>query len=343
MTVSVIVRTKDEAARLRLTLASLSRQTAPVEVVVVNDGSSDATRAVLAEAAPSLELIAIDHAAAKGRSAASNTGARVASGDVLLFLDGDTLAGPDMAARHAAVHATASDVAGRGETFHLRGTRFFADPESATPAAGREAAMAAIEPARLERMRVTRDDVLGNFAAIDGRADAGIYHGSAARTIYELEMEALREHPECTVLWAASSGSNFSVRRDAFLEAGGFDEALDLNEHRELALRLTTGGVRMTPVDGARTYHLLHRSQPRDPLVDTAWESTFYRAHPTLAVKLQAVMWATIAGKPVAPAEARINSILELETASHGNNGIDYDAVRQGLGLPPLPAHAVSP
>ena len=39
MSVSVIVRSKNEADRLRLTLTSLARQTVPAEVIVVNDGS----------------------------------------------------------------------------------------------------------------------------------------------------------------------------------------------------------------------------------------------------------------------------------------------------------------
>ena len=43
MTLSVIVRTRNEADRLRLTLASLAVQGAPSEIIVVNDGSADHT------------------------------------------------------------------------------------------------------------------------------------------------------------------------------------------------------------------------------------------------------------------------------------------------------------
>ena len=134
MTLSVVIRSKDEADRLRLTLASLSRQTAPAEVVVVDDGSSDHTEAVLAAAG--LPLVVVRHAMAKGRSAAANAGARAASGDVLLFLDGDTLADPDLVRRHAEAHAGRPALVGRGEMFHLRCTRFLLDPETATPRPG---------------------------------------------------------------------------------------------------------------------------------------------------------------------------------------------------------------
>ncbi len=103
------------------------------------------------------------------------------------------------------------------------------------------------------------------------------------------------------MLWAAASGANQSVRRDFFLAAGGFDEAIDTNEHRELALRLTARGARMAFAEGARTYHLTHRSGWRDPLVETGWELAFWRAHPLPAVKLLSVFWAASARRPAFP------------------------------------------
>ena len=41
MRASMIVRSKVEADRLRLILISLAKRTAPAEVIVVNDGSTD--------------------------------------------------------------------------------------------------------------------------------------------------------------------------------------------------------------------------------------------------------------------------------------------------------------
>ncbi len=66
MSVSVVIRSKDEADRLRLTLASLARQTEACEVVVVNDGSADHTRAVLDEAAGGRALVVVHHDGAAG-------------------------------------------------------------------------------------------------------------------------------------------------------------------------------------------------------------------------------------------------------------------------------------
>lgn len=338
MRVSVVIRSKDEADRLRLTLTSLSHQAMSAEVVVVNDGSLDHTEAVLAEAAGWLPLITVKHATPKGRSGAANAGARAASGDVLLFLDGDTLAHPELVARHAAAHAANRAIIGRGETFHLRGTRFLQDPETGTPRAGEEKRLAGMAANELARLCVTRADIIDDFASIDRRAAPGVYPGAGPRRLHEIEMDALHNHPACAVLWAAASGSNLSVDRDRFLGVGGFDEALDINEHRELALRLCESGLRMVPVEGARTYHMTHRTGWRDPLEDPSWEATLYRAHPLMAVKLLNVFWASLNPRFRIPREAEIKTLPELESAARGERGVDFDAVRRlVLALPELP------
>jgi glycosyltransferase involved in cell wall biosynthesis len=338
MQVSVVVRSKDEADRLRLTLASLARQTMPAEVIVVDDGSTDHTSTVLAEAARELPFRVVAHATPRGRAGAANAGARAATGEVLLFLDGDTLAAPEMVARHAAVHAAGSQRIGRGERFHFRGTRFLQDPETGTPRPGEEARLARMAPGEHSRLLVTRADVIDDFAALARRAEPGVYPGAGPRQLDELEVDALRHHPDSSVLWAAACGANLSVRRDAFARVGGFDEAIDNNEHRELALRLYLDGARMLLVEGASAYHLTHRAGWRDPLRDTQWEVVFYRAHPELVVKLLAVFWASLAPNSRIPREARIRSLPELEAAARGDNGVDYDAIRRLIGsLPELP------
>lgn len=338
MRASVVIRSKDEADRLRLTLTSLARQSVPAEVVVVDDGSSDHTQDVLAAASRAMPLTALRNATAHGRSAASNAGARAATGDLLIFLDGDTLAAPDMVEQHVIAHEAHphETLVGRGGRFHFRGTRFLLDPETLTPRPGEEAQVARMSAAERARNAVTAAEIRDDFEGLAARAGPGLYPGAGPQLLDELETQALREHPDCDVLWAAACGANFSVRRAAFVAAGGLYDAIDNNEHRAFALRMVKHGARMAPMEAARAYHMTHRRGWRDPLLNTTWERHFYAEHPEPAVKLLSVFWSCLAPNvPIAP-EARIESLPALSAAARGDNGVDYDLVRAQLGLPPL-------
>jgi cellulose synthase/poly-beta-1,6-N-acetylglucosamine synthase-like glycosyltransferase len=102
--VSVIIPTFNGGSGLGPSIASLHRQTLrPAEIIVVDDGSTDETRAI-AERARALGLVdmVICHGTRCGRSAAINAAARFASGDLLLTVDADTVFEPTAVARLAA-------------------------------------------------------------------------------------------------------------------------------------------------------------------------------------------------------------------------------------------------
>jgi len=336
VSLSVVVRTRNEADRLRLTLASLAVQTAPSEVIVVNDGSNDHTYDIIERAVRSFGVKAVHHQASKGRSGAANSGAMVAQNDVLLFLDGDTLAGPDLVRRHLDAHAKGGRLVARGELLHLRGTRFLKDPELCIPQAHAVHKISRLSLAELDRLRITHSQVASRFGTIHDRAEFGLYPGAGPRMLQTLELEAIRRSPMCSVLWAAASGSNQSIPRDAFRAVGGFSEALDINEHRELALRLCKAGLKMTVAEGARTYHMIHRSGWRDPLENHAWETAFYAAHPLPEVKLLSVLWSSLAPNKRVPSPLRIDSLPALESVAQSLSGEEIDNLRAALGLIPL-------
>jgi len=331
MRLSVVVRSKDEADRLQLTLASLLAQTVPSEIVVVNDGSTDHTPAVLANVIGKLPLRFVTHISPLGRSQASNAGAACATGDVLLFLDGDTLAAPDLVECHVLAHRRSSNLVGRGETYHVRKTRFLKDPERATPMVGHEERLLRMKLEEKDRLRVTRQQILTDFPSLDCSAEPGIYPGLGPRRLYELEMDALNNHTDCSVLWAAASGSNISVPRRIFEKVGGFDQHIDINEHRELALRLQQAGAQIRAVSGARSYHLTHRTGWRDPLQDLTWERRFLEKHPIPEVKLLTVFWASLSPGDLVPPDFRISSLPALAAASKSENLIEYEQVRRRI------------
>jgi cellulose synthase/poly-beta-1,6-N-acetylglucosamine synthase-like glycosyltransferase len=102
--ISVIIPTFNGGSGLGPSIASLHRQTLrPIEIIVVDDGSTDETRAVAERArAQGLVNMVICHGTRCGRSAAINAAARFASGDLLLTVDADTVFEPTAVARLAA-------------------------------------------------------------------------------------------------------------------------------------------------------------------------------------------------------------------------------------------------
>lgn len=288
MQISVIIITKDEMPRLRLSLIALGRQTVnwrdDAELVLVDDGSTAAVgRADVPPSAPPVRIIR--HERSRGRSAARNAGAESARGRRLLFLDGDVLLSPGAVARHGSLGEREM---GRGEQRHLRGTRFFLDPRNGTPWPGKEARVRSLGD--LAPYLVTEEMVESlPYEKLLARSEVAIYPGAAPRKLYELEMAALRARSAPLAQWMAAAGHNFSIPRTAFAAAGGFDPEISINEHRELALRLCRAGANIMVVDGAVSLHLTHREGYRDPLTgEDGWEQAFARRHP---FETQAMMW----------------------------------------------------
>ncbi|MFI5279445.1 MAG: glycosyltransferase family 2 protein [Gemmatimonadales bacterium] len=84
--VSVIVAAKNEARHIGQCLESLFAQSWPrLEVIVVDDGSTDATPEVAARFAG----VRLLRQRPSGKATAINAAAKVAQGEILLFLDGD--------------------------------------------------------------------------------------------------------------------------------------------------------------------------------------------------------------------------------------------------------------
>lgn len=83
--VSIIIPAKNESGGLRLLIPRLKQALGEVEIVVVNDGSTDDTAAVCE--AENIRLV--NHPYSMGNGAAIKSGARNASRDILVFMDGD--------------------------------------------------------------------------------------------------------------------------------------------------------------------------------------------------------------------------------------------------------------
>jgi len=83
--VTIIIPARNEAPNLPPLLQKIRELHPDFEIIVVNDGSTDET----AEICKNAEVTVINHPYGMGNGAAIKSGARAASGDVLVFMDGD--------------------------------------------------------------------------------------------------------------------------------------------------------------------------------------------------------------------------------------------------------------
>jgi len=107
--VDIVVNNHDYGAYLGAAIASARAQTHPnVEVIVVDDGSSDGSRALLAELGDDVTVVLKENG---GQASALNAGIEHCSGQIVMFLDADDVLRPEAAARVAAAFAADDAVA----------------------------------------------------------------------------------------------------------------------------------------------------------------------------------------------------------------------------------------
>ena len=107
LTLSVVIPTYDEPERLEAALKSLSQQNYPHEatqIIVVDDASPHLDAERLHAAIAPLELQLIRNEQNQGRARARNAALRVASGDLVVFLDSDMTVGANFLRAHAQRH-----------------------------------------------------------------------------------------------------------------------------------------------------------------------------------------------------------------------------------------------
>lgn len=129
--VSVVIPCRNGERFLAQTIRSVLNQTlAPDEIVVVDDGSTDGTRAMAEAFGPPVRVLS---GRAGGAAVARNTGAAAATGRRLMFLDADDLlTPPTLAALAAALGDRDSAVAiCPWDRYELEGEAWLARPPSA--------------------------------------------------------------------------------------------------------------------------------------------------------------------------------------------------------------------
>ena len=205
---SVTIPVFNNGHLLTLALQALTRQSMPrheFEVIVVDDGSDPSLEPVVAPFADALPLTYLRHSPNQGRSVARNRAIARARGDVILLLDADHCAHPELLRRHWEFHAA------RGLRPGVQlGRAILVD-------------WAAIEA--LKQGDTPTPDMVGDY-----REDVRDY----------LLASAHRRRDFARAPWVYGHTNNASVDRASLLAVGGFDEELVTwgGEDNELFYRL---------------------------------------------------------------------------------------------------------
>ncbi len=130
--VSVVVTSFNYADYIALTIESVLSQTYPsIELIVVDDGSTDQSLAVIAGFGDRLRCISRSNC---GEAAACNTGFAASRGTIVMFLDSDDMLAPGTVAERLRV-ATALRSEGSGHTEDAIGADLVAAEEDKPGAA----------------------------------------------------------------------------------------------------------------------------------------------------------------------------------------------------------------
>ncbi len=170
---SIIIPTRNRASKLSRCLEHVSaiKSREPWELIVVDNGSTDATLALLDDITHRLPIrTRVVREPVPGGARTRNSGARVAEGEILIFIDDDCYVCPDIIDRYCEI---------------------FADPGIG---------------------------FAGGRILLHDRGDYPL-------TINESEAE-IRFPAERPVPCGIVQSGNMAVRRQALLEAGGFDERM---------------------------------------------------------------------------------------------------------------------
>ncbi len=226
-TVTVVIPAFRSGGTLAYTLAALAVQSYPadlLEVVVVDDGENELDR--LPEDRPERVRV-VRPEGSWGRAHACHTGALVAEGEVLHWLDADMVPERDEVAQQMRWHHVADSAV-------VLGHKLFVD-SAGLPAVGVVRAAAA-------------EGRLGQLFADRWRGEHEWVETIWRRT-RDLRGAGFRA-------FHVHVGSTASVRRDLYLDSGGMDPDLKLGEDIELGYRLAAKGAFFVGERAATSWHL---------------------------------------------------------------------------------------
>lgn len=274
---SLTIPTRNRCAALDRTLSSLLAQTEPsFEVIIVDDGSEDDTPQVVRRYQAQLDLRYL-RKAHRGCASSRSAAMRASRGDIVIQTDDDRIASPTFVADHLAGHAAgagAAILAGQQRGILTEWSAAANLPASAVAsvlARNPELVRAFLEP-RAEL--VSAAQVLEDLPAVLERfALPEPWWENFAAPLLAQYGPALEGF---AFPWTMAVGGNTSVPRALAEEVGYLDESFvgwGL-EDTDFHFRLCRAGATTRVLEGAVSYHQLHR---RGPELGVEWTANARR------------------------------------------------------------------
>ena len=244
--VSAIIPTFNKAHYLDRTLASYESQTCcNFELVITDDGSTDATRDVLASYDDALPL-SVRHTANTGRSLARNNALDRARGRLLIFSDDDMIVPPGFIEGHLRYHQSTD------YQYYLIGWK----------------AGIRVHDSSDNHLLFGPADICERFAQIVEEWAMPIHHWRWKTNRFADVIGP--ELPGCSLTWFLGSTGNLSVAREHVSEIGGFDNSYQGwgMEDTDLCYRLSRkikGSVITGLSDPTLSTQNYHQNHPRSP------------------------------------------------------------------------------
>ncbi len=239
---SVIIASYNQEKTLELNLLAWAQQTYPIdliEVVIADDGSSDGTEEMVNKLKKDLPYTLIFYTQEdKGFRLAKvrNEGVALSHGDVVFFVDGDTIPSREYIWEHMKYYHISDNVAVVGMRHRIKN-------------------------------EITQDDIIDKHKLDSLRELPMIEDPDTPRHMKKWRREVLFNNVAFRRLWNAWGGFHgtlTSCRREDHIGVGGHDESFTAygQEDTEMGYRLLSKAQYLISNPRARLYHLEHPSNP---------------------------------------------------------------------------------
>ncbi|WP_424767713.1 glycosyltransferase [Paenibacillus sp. sgz302251] len=266
--VSIVIPSYNKCLEIKLLLYSLNNQTfdrSRMEVIVVDDASTDHTSKSLGRYEPPFPFHYLRNETQKGRSFTRNRGLTVASGKVIIFLDAEMLVEQDFVQNHVEHHKARQDLVLTG-AMHLKGVYTVYYPNFSSDVHHNLRLLLKQDGKLYKRLGPEIKKSYSNKAAASllTRNDIkkGVYRKFCFPRPYfpEILHNFGPDLNEYKLPWTSFISCNVSVRRELLEEVGGFDEGFQGwgFEDWELGYRLYRFGVSFRADSSVGCYHQEH-------------------------------------------------------------------------------------